>query len=89
MSIETLIAAVLPYQPPLMFCAGLFTSITCCLTALIIQSTVQRRQLESAAIPPRNLTYQRFREQLNLAPRHIEFARDEIHELDDGDFHTA
>lgn len=89
MSIETFIAAIYPYQPPLMFCAGLLTSIICCLAALIIQSTAHQRQLESVDVSTGHLTYQRFREQLNRAPRHVEFACDEIDELNDGDFVSA
>jgi|GEM_PF-6246467 len=88
MSIETLIAAIHPYQPSLMFGAGVFTSMICCLAALIIPSTVRRRQLESVVATPRNLAYQQFRDQLNHAPRHVDFACDEVHELVDGDFHS-
>ena len=87
MSIESLFATIhQQYQPPVLFCAGLFASVVCCLTALIVESKFRRREFQRILPSQRELAYRRFLSELNSAPRHIGFAGGEVYDLDDRDF---
>ena len=87
MSIESLFATVhQPYLPPMLFCAGLFTSVVCCLVALLIESRFRRQAFRRIVHSRRELAYGRFLSELNSSPRHLGFASGDIYDLDDLDF---
>ncbi len=89
MSTESLLSVIhSQYQPPLFFCAGLFSSVFCCLVALFVESQIRRREIEIIQTLPQPLTYQRFRNELVLAPRHLGFATGDVQELEDHEFHS-
>ena len=88
MSIEFIIGAIqYQYQPPLYFCAGLFVSFAICLLALVVESAIRRRQFDSADVGDSSGRYQKYRKELTHTARHVGFTVDEIHELQDHEFH--
>ncbi|MEI8022281.1 MAG: hypothetical protein WCH39_28985 [Schlesneria sp.] len=74
------------YQPSLLFCAGLFVSVVCCVISLIVESKFRRRDFNRMLPSRRELSYRRFLPELNSSPRHIGFAGGEVYDLDDRDF---
>ena len=89
MSINPLFAVIHnQYQPTLFFCAGLLSSILLCTLTLAIESKFRCRRFASGGAVNHADNYRKFRNELSYSARHVGFTTDEIHELQDRDFHS-
>ena len=72
------------YHPPIFFLVGLLGSTLICLLSLAAHSSLRLRRHGDWTLASADRSYQRYRQELNSAPRHVGFA-ESILELDDRD----
>ncbi len=81
-------AAALREQPPFFFCAGMIAAFLLCGLTMTIESSVRRRDIETLNRMSQAFTYRRFHNELICSPHHLGFPSNDVHELDDHEFHA-
>lgn len=88
MSNQPIFAVIHQYHPSLFFSVGMFLSVLLCVLATFVEFRVHRRECDSADSTSRIHKYQRFHHELVSRARHVGFTTDDVHELEDHEFHA-